>query len=217
LALGKGVYVCDSRKEARQALHLLMVDRIHGEAGERVIIEKYLAGFELSIHALSDDKDAAFFPASRDYKRLGDGNTGPNTGGMGAITSAEFGQFLMDGIREDIANPALAALCERGSPFVGCFYPGIMLTKNGPMALEFNARFGDPETQCYMRILKSDLLDLIEACINGTIASQSIEWEPRACVSVVLASEGYPYVLSFFMPEPPTMKRKNSSHRAAAC
>ena len=193
LALGKGVYVCKTIEEAGQALKEIMLDKLFKDAGNEVVIEEFLDGQEISIHALSDGKDFVMFPPSQDHKTIFDGDKGPMTGGMGTITPLPWiSEHMMRNIEQHIVHPTLAALVKRSSPFVGLLYPGLKMTVNGPKVLEFNARFGDPETQVYMRLLKSDLLDLLEACVDGTLASQKMEWNSGFAANIVLASGGYP-------------------------
>ncbi len=193
LALGKGVYVCSAISQAEEALRHIMVDRIYGDAGNQVVIEEYLDGPEISIHVLSDGKDFIMLPASQDHKPVGEGDSGPNTGGMGTLAPLMWvGDETMKKIQDTVVRPALETLSYRGGAFTGLLYPGIKMTSLGPKVLEFNARWGDPETQVYMRLLKSDILDLLEACADGGLANQTVEWHPGFAVNVVLASDGYP-------------------------
>lgn len=192
LALGKGVYICKNFAEAQDALKLIMSDRTYGDAGKEVVVEEFLEGEEISVHALSDGKDFLLFPPSQDHKKLGEKDTGPNTAGMGTVAPLNIGLNTIEQIREHIVRTTLSALQKRGAPFSGLLYPGIMLTRNGPKVLEFNSRFGDPETQVYMRLLKSDILDLLEACAEERISSQTLEWNQGYAANVVLASAGYP-------------------------
>jgi phosphoribosylamine--glycine ligase len=191
LALGKGAYVCYSRQDAMRALNQVMLERVHGEAGDTVVIEEFVDGPEVSIHALTDGIAFTLFPAAQDHKPAFNGNLGPNTGGMGTI--APVPGFAAHGlVKSRVVEPILSALRKQGSPFVGCLYPGLKMSSEGPMVLEYNARFGDPETQVYMRLLESDLLDLIDACIDGTLDEHNVKWRTGFAVCVVLASEGYP-------------------------
>lgn len=192
LALGKGVYVCKTLPEAQQALKEIMLDKVFKSAGDEVVIEEYLEGQEISIHALSDGTSHSMFPSSQDHKTIGEGDTGKNTGGMGVIAPVPWvtPDMLAD-VEARVVQPTLAALAKR-APYVGNLYPGLMMTKNGPKVLEFNARFGDPECQAYMRLMKSDLLDALEACVDGTLSQCRIEWNPGFAVNLVLASGGYP-------------------------
>lgn len=193
LALGKGVYVCKTLEEAEQGLKEIMLDRAFGDSGNEVVIEEYLDGQEISIHALCDGKNFVLFPPSQDHKQVGEGDTGPNTGGMGVIAPVPWvTSEMMQQIGETIVRPTLDALAKRGFPYKGILYPGLKMTSSGPKVLEFNARFGQPECEAYMRLLKTDLLDLCEAAINGTADSLNIEWSPGFAANIVIASGGYP-------------------------
>ena len=193
LAFGKGVTVAQTKEEATEALHKILVDKIFGASGNEVVIEEFLEGTEISIHALSDGKNYKIFPASQDHKRIFDGDAGPNTGGMGAIAPLPFvNDALMARIEQEIIEPTISGMAKEGRPFVGCLYPGIMLTKEGPKVFEFNSRLGDPEAETYMRLLDSDLLDMIDASIDGTLADLPIKWKSGTAVTVMLASGGYP-------------------------
>jgi len=193
LALGKGVYVCRTLTEAEQALKEIMLDRVFNAAGDQVVIEEYLDGQEVSIHAMSDGTNYVLFPPSQDHKPVGDGDTGKNTGGMGTIAPLPWvTPEMMSDIGTSIVKPALAATKSRGSEFRGLLYPGLKMSSKGPKVLEFNCRFGDPETQVYMRLLTSDLLDLLEASADGTIIYDSAKWSGKFAANIVLASGGYP-------------------------
>jgi len=195
LALGKGAYPCRTFLEAQRILTDVMVKKIHGDAGATVVIEEFLTGREFSVHVLCDGATSVMFPLSRDYKTLGEDNRGPNTGGMGAITpvSGQERPFAdIDAVRETIVAPILAELARQGRPFSGCFYPGIIATRFGLRVLECNVRFGDPETQAYMRLMKSDLLEVFEACVGGTLARAAVEWHLGYAACVVMAADGYP-------------------------
>ena len=193
LALGKGVTVAQTKEEAIETLHKIFVDKIFGSAGNEVVIEEFLEGVEISIHALSDGKNYKIFPASQDHKRIFEGNAGPNTGGMGAIAPLSFVDAeLMSRIEEEIVAPTISGMAAEGRPFVGCLYPGIMLTKDGPRVFEFNSRLGDPETETYMRLLDSDILDIFDACIDGKLSDVHINWKKLAACTVMLASAGSP-------------------------
>jgi phosphoribosylamine---glycine ligase len=193
LSFGKGVYVCMTLEESEDALEEIMVQRVFKEAGNEVVIEEYLEGQEISIHALADGRNFILFPPAQDHKQIGEHDTGKNTGGMGTIAPVPFvtAEALRD-IETRIVRPTLRALAEHGASFAGILYPGLKMTPEGPKVLEFNARFGDPETQVYMRLLKSDLLDVLEASADGKIASMKIEWNSGFAVNIVLASGGYP-------------------------
>ncbi|OGG54227.1 phosphoribosylamine--glycine ligase [Candidatus Kaiserbacteria bacterium RIFCSPLOWO2_12_FULL_53_8] len=193
LALGKGVYVCQTLADAEAALNEVMVRKIHKDSGDQVVIEEFLDGQEISLHALSDGKNYLMFPSSQDHKTIGEGDTGKNTGGIGTIAPVPWVTAEMMGTLEtNVVRPTLNALAAKGSPFVGILYPGLKMSSKGPKVLEFNARFGDPETQVYMRLLKNDILDLFEACIDGTLDKQILEWNSGFAVNIVLCSGGYP-------------------------
>ena len=195
LALGKGVYICRTFEEAEKAVDEIMVRRIFGESGAEVVIEEYLVGPEISIHALSDGLGHVLFPPSQDHKRALDNDEGPNTGGMGAIAPVPWMTVEhMTHIEHKVVAPALDVMRKRGIWYRGMLYPGLIMTLNGPKVLEYNARFGDPECQAYMRLLKSDLLDLFDACIDSTISEtkKSIEWHLGFAVNIVITSGGYP-------------------------
>jgi phosphoribosylamine--glycine ligase len=193
LALGKGVIVARDVSEGLGAVDAMMSERRFGEAGRRVLIEECLTGSECSLHALVDGKNFRMLATARDHKRAHDGDTGPNTGGMGAFSPADnFGVELQSQFDREVMHPLLQALSDSGIKFRGLLFPGLMITDQGPRVLEFNCRFGDPETQVILPRLKSDLLELFEATIDGTLDRTVIEWDERAAVTVVLASGGYP-------------------------
>ncbi|HCR52653.1 TPA: phosphoribosylamine--glycine ligase [Candidatus Kaiserbacteria bacterium] len=193
LALGKGVVIAQTQEEAEQALEEMMTQKTFGAAGETVIIEEFLQGEEISTHAFCDGETAVMFPSAQDHKRIFDNDKGPNTGGMGTIAPVPgVSKNVLDQIKQEIVMPILQELKRMGRPFKGVLFPGIMLTKEGPKVLEFNVRFGDPETQSYMRILKTDLVEILLACVEGKLSSTQIEWESKSACCVVLASPGYP-------------------------
>ncbi|MEY2489940.1 MAG: phosphoribosylamine---glycine ligase [Verrucomicrobiota bacterium] len=193
LALGKGVIVAQDAAEARGAIDSMMVQHRFGDAGERLLVEECLTGSECSLHALVDGKSYRMLATARDHKRAFDGDTGPNTGGMGAFSPADnFDANLQAQFDREVMGPLLNGLKESGVTFRGLLFPGLMVTAEGPRVLEFNCRFGDPETQVILPRLKSDLLELLEATIDGTLDRSVIEWDERAAVTVVLASGGYP-------------------------
>lgn len=193
LALGKGVTIAESFAEAERALREALVDKIFGAAGDTVVIEEFLSGRECSVHALVDGKSWLLFPDARDHKRAYDGDRGPNTGGMGTLSpSGRVDDSLRARIEKEILAPFLRGLKSDGIDFRGMLFPGLMLTTEGPKVLEFNARFGDPETQVLLPRLKGDLVDLLEATIDGRLDSVQAEWDPRAACCVVMASGGYP-------------------------
>jgi len=193
LALGKGVVIAQSPAEAEAALREIMIEKIFGDAGNTVVIEEFLTGPECSLHALIDGKNYILFPDAKDHKRALDGDQGLNTGGMGTISPSRVvdGQ-MKQRLEKEVLDPFVRGLVTDGLPFQGMLFPGLMMTPNGPKVLEFNCRFGDPETQSLMRRLKSDLLDLIEATIDGKLAEVQPVWDERAAVCIVLASGGYP-------------------------
>jgi phosphoribosylamine--glycine ligase len=193
LALGKGVLICTSKPEAEQAIDDILVRRTFGTAGDKVVIQEFLEGTEISLHALCDGKTARLFPASQDHKRVFDGDRGLNTGGMGAYTPAPFlTEPELEATGRSILDPWLRGCAEEGIDYRGIIYPGVMLTREGPKVLEFNARFGDPETQVYMARLESDLLELLDASVDGSLSKRQLRWLPGSAVCVVMASAGYP-------------------------
>jgi phosphoribosylamine--glycine ligase len=193
LALGKGVFISKSVEEANDALEKIMTNQVFGSAGNEVLIEEFLEGREISVHAFCDGNSATMFPSSQDHKKIFEGDEGPNTGGMGTIAPVPgITDIQIKEIKEKIILPTLLGLKERGKPFQGVLFPGIMLTKSGPKVIEFNARFGDPETQSYMRILKTDLVEIILSCISGKLETQQIKWSDEYASCVILASGGYP-------------------------
>jgi phosphoribosylamine--glycine ligase len=193
LALGKGAIIVNNIAEAGLTLKEIMQDKVFGEAGNQVVIEEYLNGDEISIHAFCDGEYTILFPPSQDHKRILDGDKGKNTGGMGTITPVPWiSDRQMSEIEEKIVKPTLHALKNRGRTFKGILFPGIMITKDGPKVIEFNARFGDPETQSYMRLLESDLLPILLACIDGNLKDQDIIWSKKSACCIVCASSGYP-------------------------
>lgn len=200
LALGKGVVIAQTIPEANEALENIMVKKVFGDAGNEVVIEEFLTGPEISIHAFSDGENYKMFPSSQDHKKIGEGNTGPNTGGMGTVAPLPFvTERWMKEIEDKIVAPTINAMRKEGHPFIGVLYPGLILTKDGPKILEYNARFGDPETQTYMRLLETDILDIFDVCIEGKLSEIEIKWKKflptgrqvSAC-TIVLASGGYP-------------------------
>ncbi len=193
LCAGKGVIVCENRDEAKAAVRRIMGDNEFGSAGYRVVIEEFLRGQEVTILALTDGKTIAPLASSQDHKAAFDGDTGPNTGGMGAYSPAPIlTDAIMDEVVERILVPTVHGMNEEGRRFRGLLYAGLMLTGGGPKVLEYNVRFGDPETQPVLMRLKSDFFDLIDATVRGKLADQTIEWHPDPAVCVVLASGGYP-------------------------
>jgi phosphoribosylamine--glycine ligase len=193
LARGKGVIICKNRKQAEETLREIMIDKCFGSAGATVVIEEFLEGYELSVHALSDGEFAVMFPLSQDNKAIYDGDEGPNTGGMGVVAPVDIlAKPDIDFIKARIVQPIIDEFRRLKHPFVGCLYPGLMVTKQGIKVIEYNARFGDPEAQSYMRLLESDLLGLLLACTDGKLANYKVQWHPGAAVCVVIAAGGYP-------------------------
>ena len=193
LAAGKGVILPETTEEAKATLKSIFVDKVFGEAGDEVVIEERLVGQEVSLMAFTDGTSVTPMLPAQDHKRLLDGDEGPNTGGMGAYTPAPiFTADMLDEALELVLKPAVNGLRREGTPFVGVLYAGLMLTPNGIRVLEFNCRFGDPETQVVLPLLETDLLEIASACVVGTLSDLEIKWKSGAAVCVVLASRGYP-------------------------
>lgn len=193
LAQGKGVVVAASVEDAQRALSDFMDQQTLGEAGQRVVIEEFLDGEELTVMAFTDGKTVIPMVAAQDHKRVGDGDTGPNTGGMGAYAPAPLAvPSLKKVIVETILQPTVDALAQVGRPFHGVLYAGLMIVDGKPSVLEFNARFGDPETQVVLPLLDTDLVDIMEAVVEHRLDQLRIDWSPQAAVCIVLASGGYP-------------------------
>src|ERR1700733_5855353 len=193
LALGKGVVIAQDRGEAETAIDDMIERRRFGDAGRKVVIEEFLSGNECSVHALVDGRSYLLFPTAQDHKQLYDGNRGPNTGGMGTFSpSQRLNTSLLQEIREKVLDPFLRGTQKDHLRFRGLLFPGLMLTKDGRLVLEFNCRFGDPETQVLLPRLKTDLLDLLEATITEQLHAVTAEWDDRSAVCVVMASGGYP-------------------------
>jgi phosphoribosylamine--glycine ligase len=193
LALGKGVIVAKEVEEAEAAVAAMMTEGRFGEAGRRLLIEECLTGTECSLHALVDGGSFRMLASARDHKRAFDGDAGPNTGGMGAFSPANnFNVEMQEQFEREVMRPLLKGLREDGVTFRGLLFPGLMMTADGPRVLEFNCRFGDPETQVILPRLKSDLLSLLEATVDGELSGVQIEWDKRPAVTVVMASGGYP-------------------------
>jgi len=193
LALGKGVLICQNVAEANHAIDEILVGKAFGIAGAKIVIQEFLEGMEISLHALCDGRTAKIFPTSQDHKRALDGDLGLNTGGMGTYSPTPF---LTDAQLADVArtilDPFMRGCAAEGIDYRGILYPGVMLTAAGPKILEFNARFGDPETQVYLTRLENDLVQLLDASVNGTLDKLELKWSPQASVCVVMASGGYP-------------------------
>ncbi len=194
LALGKGVIIAQTAWEAALAIHEIMDVRKFGDAGARVVIEEFLVGEECSIHALVDSQSYLLFPGAQDHKRALDGDEGLNTGGMGTFSPPTklLTPELEERVRREVLDPFIAGLKADGLDYRGMLFPGLMVTADGPKVLEFNCRFGDPETQVLLPRLESDLVELLEATIDGRLAEVEARWKPDAAVCVVLASGGYP-------------------------
>jgi phosphoribosylamine--glycine ligase len=194
LALGKGVIIAENAWQAALAIHEIMDERKFGDAGQRVVIEEFLVGEECSIHALVDGKSYLLFPGAQDHKRALDGDQGLNTGGMGTFSppSKLLTPEMEERVRHEILDPFIAGLQKDGLDYRGMLFPGLMITAGGPKTLEFNCRFGDPETQVLLPRLESDLVELLEATIDGRLADVKAKWKQESAVCVVLASGGYP-------------------------
>ena len=193
LAGGKGVIVCSSKAEAIAAAKSLMVDKIFADAGNRLVIEERLWGEEVSFLCLTDGEDILPLATSQDHKQIFDGDQGPNTGGMGAYSPAPVvTPAMFDRIVEEIAEPTIKTMAQLGRSYQGVLYIGLMIDQEGPKVLEYNARFGDPETQPLMLRLESDLVPLLKATITGQLKDCQIHWKPQASVCVVMAAQGYP-------------------------
>jgi len=193
LAAGKGVVIAATKEEATGAAAEMLSGKMVGEAGKRVVLEECLKGDELSFLVMSDGERVAPLVAAQDHKRIGDGDTGPNTGGMGAYSTAEIvDEKMRDWLVNHIARPVVAGMKAEGAEYKGVLYCGLMMTARGPMVLEFNCRFGDPETQPILMRLESDLLDALEASIAGRVSDGDFKWSSEAAVCVVMSSGGYP-------------------------
>jgi phosphoribosylamine--glycine ligase len=193
LAKGKGVFVCNEPAEGILAAEKIMEGKIFGKAGEKILVEDKLLGQEASILALVDGRNIYVLESSQDHKAIGDGDTGPNTGGMGAYCPAPIvTEKMMDQIVKEILVPTVDGMNRNGTPYRGILYAGIMITQGGPRVLEYNVRFGDPETQPILARLKSDLLEAMLATCDGTLDKITLEWDSKAAVCIVMASGGYP-------------------------
>lgn len=193
LALGKGVLIVKNEIEAQDAVKMIMEDKAFGESGNQIVIEEFLTGPEVSVLAFTDGTTIIPMISSMDHKRVGDGDTGLNTGGMGTIApNPYYTEEIAKVCMETIFQPTLEAMRQEGCPFKGCLYFGLMLTPNGPKVIEYNCRFGDPETQVVLPLLKTDLLTIMQAVENETLSELNVEWKNEAAACVVLASGGYP-------------------------
>ncbi len=193
LALGKGVIIASDFEEAKDAVKIIMEDKKFGASGNRVVVEEFLTGPEVSVLAFTDGKCVKPMVSSKDHKRALDGDRGPNTGGMGTISpNPYYTPEIAETCMRTIFLPTIRAMNEEGRPFKGCLYFGLMLTPDGPKVIEYNSRFGDPETQVVLPRLKTDFVDILEAVIDGKLEQQPVEWSDEACACVVMASGGYP-------------------------
>lgn len=193
LAAGKGVSIVNSVKEAEGEVEKFFVKRIFGESGERIVVEEFMTGVEASVFAVTDGTDYVVLPAAQDHKRIGDGDTGKNTGGMGSFAPTPFlNEAMMQVVRKEIIEKVIQGTSEEGFPYSGCLYCGLMLTKEGPKVVEFNARFGDPETQAVLQLIDSSFLDLLYFAATKRIRSYQLRTNGSASVCVVAASKGYP-------------------------
>ncbi len=193
LAAGKGVILCSNGEEARSAVQSIMQEKAFGNAGNQVVIEEFLTGQEVSLLAFTDGKTVLPLDSAQDHKAALDGDKGPNTGGMGAYSPAPiFTGELKQQVIDEILIPTVRAMAKENRYYRGIIYAGLMLTKSGPKVLEFNARFGDPETQPIMMRIKNDIVPIFEACIDGTLSTQTLQWKQEPTVCVVMAAKGYP-------------------------
>jgi phosphoribosylamine--glycine ligase len=193
LAAGKGVVITDDPKEAQKTVKDMLSGKAFGAAGERVVIEQFLKGVEVSAFLITDGNTFKMLPAAKDYKRVGNGDTGPNTGGMGAVSPVPFAdKDFMQKVHDRVAAPTIRGLREEGIPYQGFLFMGLMNVNNEPYVIEYNVRLGDPETQAILPRLRSDLLDLFEGIATGTLSERHIDVDDRTAVSIVMASEGYP-------------------------
>ena len=215
LALGKGVIIAETHDEAKEAVRSMMEDKVFGDSGSRVVIEEFLTGPEVSVLAFTDGETVKPMVSSMDHKRVGEGDVGLNTGGMGTIApnpyyTADVAEVCM----ETIFLPTIKAMKTEGRPFKGCLYFGLMVTPNGPKVIEYNCRFGDPETQVVLPLLESDLLTVMQATTNGTLADTPVEFSNRSACCVVLASNGYPS--AYGKGYPITMSAEAATHTYVA-
>ena len=193
LAAGKGVLICQSSKEALAAVDKIMGQKFFGKAGDQIVVEEFLEGQEISVLAFSDGQTVLLMDSAQDHKAVYDGDKGPNTGGMGAYSPAPvFTEIMQQKVRDKIMLPMVRAMQQEGRTYKGILYAGLMLTKTGPQILEFNARFGDPETQPLMVRMETDIIPLFEACIDGTLGQCQVNWKNKSSVCVVMTAEGYP-------------------------
>ena len=193
LAAGKGVIICMTREEADKAIEDMLTDHAFGDASATIVIEEYMVGPEVSVLAFADGTSGLPMVSAQDHKSIFDGDKGPNTGGMGAYSPAPvYTEALSAEVNKTIIEPTIAAMAAEGTPFTGILYTGLMLTEKGPRVLEYNVRFGDPETQPIMVRMKSDIVALFQACVDGKLDEATLEWHDEAAVCVIMASGGYP-------------------------
>lgn len=193
LAAGKGVAICGSRDEAAETLREYFETKIFGDAGSNIVIEEFMEGEEASVFAMCDGEQYVLLSSAQDHKRIGDGDTGKNTGGMGAYAPAPIvTDEILNRVEKEIIRPTLAGMKAEGYPYKGCLYVGLMITADGPKVVEYNCRLGDPETQAVLPLIDSDPFDLFYACANGTLVSYSLKLKKESAVCIVLASKGYP-------------------------
>jgi len=193
LALGKGVIIAESREEAKDAVKSMMSDKVFGKSGDQIVIEEFLTGPEVSVLAFTDGKTVKPMISSMDHKRAGDNDTGLNTGGMGTVApNPYYTEEIAKECMETIFLPSIAAMNAEGRTFKGCLYFGLMLTPNGPKVIEYNCRFGDPETQVVLPLLESDLLTVMQATTNGTLTETEVRFADKNACCVIMASKGYP-------------------------
>jgi phosphoribosylamine--glycine ligase len=193
LAAGKGVIIAENEDQIESAINEIMVQQGFGSAGSKVVIEDFLKGQEVSMHALSDGITAVMFPPSQDHKQIFDGDRGPNTGGMGVIAPIDWVSVeILNQVKTQVVEPALKGLSDDGAEFSGVLYPGLMIDGDNLKVLEFNARFGDPEAEVYMRLIECDLYQVLSNCARGQLDPSSVKWKPGYAATVILASKGYP-------------------------
>ena len=193
LAAGKGVYICENFSEALTAVNDLLVEKIFGSSGHTIIVEEFLDGWEVSVFTFTDGTTYSNIVGACDHKRIGDGNTGPNTGGMGAYSPPQqWTTELIKKITSNVIEPIVEGMRDEGNPYKGVLFIGLMITKTGPKVLEFNCRLGDPETQVILPLLETDLVAIIQSCIEGNLETQNVLWQDKAAACVVMASGGYP-------------------------
>ena len=212
LAHGKGVLICNTREEAKEGVKTLMLDKQFGSAGDRIVVEEFMTGREVSVLSFVDGTTIKIMTSAQDHKRAGDGDTGLNTGGMGTFSPSPFYTAEIDAFcKEHIYQKTVDAMKAEGRTFQGIIFFGLMLTEKGPKVLEYNARFGDPETQVVLPRMKNDIVEVFEACVDGTLDQIDLEFEDNAAVCVVLASEGYPvkYEKGFEVKGLETFKEKD--------